>query len=764
MAFDEIINPAEHPDETRSRRLLQVGIPVATVLLILLTIAGIGWYSYKTTRAGALDLTRKLLTTVQRYVVQDVTTYLSAATVGAGFAQDFLGHASPKYINPAFYAYGASMLRLVPQLQSFYLADDNGELLVIERDPGGDGMERTIVRGEPGQRVFHHDFYNAAGKLIRSSDEPGGNYDPRHRDWFQKAVGSKDVVWGEPTVYVSNRKLVITSSLGFSGEDGVRRVFAVNTSLDQLSEFLSNLHISDNGEAAIIDATGHVIAVRGVQDLMKSVGNDPQKMTLDKFSNQRFLKIYDHYRVQGTGTYGFQDGKKFYLGMSQNLPQTNGWLLMISAPAGDFASFVITAGRQSILFSLIIVALACVLAGLLAAQSRKAERARRTIVRMNDRIEQEKGSLRHVVAERDLFSTKSEPLVLTEEIALMTGARRATVWRLVHDGESLICDDVFDSREGTHSGGFELTSQNCAGFFKLIEPGSQADVADARADERTKEFERQVMREHGTRHLFVHPVYGSEGISGVITLEDAPLADKVFYFIDIISGIVAARFANAPDIDGASPLPEPSAPSEPPRFDSGIYITEKHSGEIRKNFYPQVAVMVIAFADPVMEDPEATDGLVELIDEIVRAGQEIAKKNGLYSVKLAGHRLICVAGCNPDPEPDAIIRIAEAALGFREVCMRVLAKANIEPAFNIGIDLGSAFGGELGDSPAVFNLWGETVTRAELMAHDALDVGTIEVSEHVYVTLRDHYLFRSRGYFYTPRGGVSHVYTLAARR
>lgn len=64
----------------------------------------------------------------------------------------------------------------------------------------------------------------------------------------------------------------------------------------------------------------------------------------------------------------------------------------------------------------------------------------------------------------------------------------------------------------------------------------------------------------------------------------------------------------------------------------------------------------------------------------------------------------------------------------------------------------------------MFNLWGQTVSLAELMSEGASDPGVIQVTERVYAALRDRYLFRSRGTFFTPHLGLGRAYTLAASR
>ena len=70
----------------------------------------------------------------------------------------------------------------------------------------------------------------------------------------------------------------------------------------------------------------------------------------------------------------------------------------------------------------------------------------------------------------------------------------------------------------------------------------------------------------------------------------------------------------------------------------------------------------------------------------------------------------------------------------------------------------------LGQEPRVFNLWGDVIRTAELMAQSAAGTGSIQVSEHAYEQLRQQFLFRARGVFYLPRVGTARTFILAGRR
>jgi adenylate cyclase len=60
------------------------------------------------------------------------------------------------------------------------------------------------------------------------------------------------------------------------------------------------------------------------------------------------------------------------------------------------------------------------------------------------------------------------------------------------------------------------------------------------------------------------------------------------------------------------------------------------------------------------------------------------------------------------------------ALSIRDRCMALFEEMERPPAFRIGVDCSPAMGSRLGTSPEIFNLWGDAVQTADVMASSAL--------------------------------------------
>ena len=771
MSSEEIIDPTAQNQAGMRKALLHLALPFGLTILAVGAIAWVGLSSYRTTREGVARLTQELVEAVQSYIVQEVADYIMPAAAGNLIASGMIEHAPVQVQDKVFYSYASTMLRKIPQLQSFYLGGEDGILRLVTRSSDPDLLDHEVLIVKNGHQYFHHALYNQKGQKVSEYDEDAGAYNLRVRPWFTSTKGSSDIKWTQPYLFSDSKQFVMTSSLRFKGADGNELVFATNISLNELSSYLDRIKIGQTGSAMIVDSQGRIMAGRNLDQKARAANWNPDNMRIDPKDEPVFALGYDHYRVRGFGVHSVTWNSRRYIVMASALPRySQGWVLLIAVPEKDMASFAHQSSRQSLQFAGIIIVFSTLLGGLFIRQVRRTDRGARALSQQNQQVEQESAAARQVAVSPGLFDPTIEPLVLTEQLAVVTDSRRASLWRFLHDGAAMVCEDSYDHQQDTHTGGFEMGRAELGSFFSAIDEGACFTVVNAAADERTGRFERLVMREIGTSMLAVFPVHGPRGIEGMVALENPRLLAQQQYFVDIVAAIAGMRFAamrvgEKDPSQQKNPLAtQPHKVLPPLLTDNMLMHTPGMDGLSGANVYNAVAVLIISFSDPEVEGAQETEALISLIDQLATHVQSIALEHQLFAVEVAGHRMICMAGCGAEEDPTALTRLADAALKMRETFMGALAAVDLEPVFSMGMDYGPAFGGLVGQAPQVFNLWGQTVSLAELMSEGASDPGVIQVTERVYAALRDRYLFRSRGTFFTPHLGLGRAYTLAASR
>jgi class 3 adenylate cyclase len=779
---NEVVDPTGERQLQRRRVLARFVAPFLVVGTLIAAILGITLHSYNVNRNGALTLSRQVLAALQSYVAEEVFAYLEPAASTVSIVNDLLSHTDEAVRPVAFASYAASMLRQVPQIEAFTLANGRGDVAIVSRLPDGGTETRRILVSATG-RTATIEKRDAGGHRTSLVPDPGADFDPRPKAWFKGAVANHGArFWSRPYLLPLTGKPVLTVSAARSGEgEGkgnekgkgkgeetgeLTRVASVDVALDQLSRFTSSLKIGGNGRAVILDAAGHLVAS---PDLLHP-GADPSKAGLDPSRDPVLFQAWNRERVLGGGARLITSNGTRFVTIAGPVPgAAPGWVLLLAAPESDFAGFAVIGGRQDLLFSLVLVLLACLLAGLLARQGLRADRAGRLLAITRDRAREESAALGALVREQALFDPASEAPQLTERLADMADAGRASIWRIADGGRNLACEDSFDTTEGGHTGGFALSHAELPRFFEFLETGETAEIADAARDPRTAELSRLAARQ--SRALVVVPIEGEDAVAGAVILEDAKSFGRARNFARAVAGIAAIRIravgdAGIPSPDAAIVAAPRSIEDDQARTRLSDLGSHDRTADLEGlAVYPAASVMVLTFADPHVTSRRDAGNILEAADGMARAVQEAGRRFDLPYLKLVGHTLIAACGCAPDADgTDAAIRLADAALAIRETCLAVMERTDLDAFFRIGLDVGRVVGRALGDDPPVFNLWGDALRMAELMAETAPDAGTIQVTEAAYLHLRQQFLFRQRGRFFMPRVGVARCFILAGRR
>ncbi|WP_172822923.1 cache domain-containing protein [Granulibacter bethesdensis] len=785
----EVIDPTGQQQERTRRKLRRVLLPTIGITLVLGSMFAIGYHSYVLVRNNTLKLSSELLNATQNYIAQEVTTYLSPAQLGSRLVQDLLQHGALDNDGKLFNFYAGGMLRQVPQIQAFYLANSDGDFALVQRDGNG-GTEIVLVStGPDGVRLRSIIRNNANGELVSRETPSPDPYDPRTSNYYQQPIRTKQPYWSPPYIFKPTGRPVITTSTAYHNTDTRDHVIAVNISLDQLSSFLGSLKIGEHGYAVIAQKNGQIVASR---DVLGQAALDPVKahIAADPKTGQDtpLSRAFNIFHVSGYGPGSFtlthgQQRSEDYVFIAARLPAgAPDWVLLIVLPTKDFAAFGTQDSRSMLLYSGMTVALAMVLAVLLIRQGRRVERVMDVLTDQNQRAEDERRSLQQLMSHPDIFDGSEEAPILTEHLASVSQAQRASIWHIGRNKRTLHCEDVYDRRRDSHMGGFSLGMTEAGPLLEAIESGEAFTIQDAAADPRTERLYRLHMRNNQTRSLSVQPIPDQEGFVGAIMLEDAGRLVESRHIVSILSGIAGIRLrsqtdaAIMPDLSVPQPIATQSAPPQPVATESCLLSPHDASHDpsynpsgqdlLQNGVFPSIVAMVITFdVQPAAISNQADQAaIIRLVGDMASDFQEIARTHNIFSLKLAGHRLFAVSGCSSTPDPQAALQMGDAALAIRDACITRLAGEEIDPDFHIGIDVGPAMGAWLGKDPAVFNIWGPALQGAEAMTQGNSLPGSIQVTEAAYKLLRSHFLFRNRGAFYTPQTGISRAYSMAGRQ
>jgi class 3 adenylate cyclase len=762
-AVSRIVDISEDAVTARRRRrraLLRIGVPILGVILVIVAILGITLYSHEANRRGVLTLSDDLLNTLDGQIAQRVSAFLDPCERALRIMREIARNTPLTERRAASDRFAVAVLKVLPQVAAFYVGDSGGNFLMVRRH--GDGVETKEVTNAAERTVLLIDR-NAAGIEVSRREDPTDTYDPRTRPWFQGALGASDVFWTGIYVFFSDGKPGITVSTRVP--ERADRVFGVDVTLEELSRFLGSLEIGTHGRALIMDSEGRLIAVPNSDKIIKPTGQDFVPPKVDEIGDPVLTAAFDRFRVEGQGRRIIEHDGVRYISSITPLPgATRQWWILILVPEDDFIGFVATNHETVLLMSLVIVLAVAVLAILLIRQGVRSDRSVRMMTERGHIMSQQSTTY-SAISEQIAANAGEAPPALTEGLVAVTGARRASVWRLASGRQLLRCLDSYDRDSQGHAGGFELHRRELPAFFELVEAGEELSIAAAGSDRRTAQFHTLIMQSLGSRALSLVPLRRGDETVGAILLEDAKDLGGAKEFLRTVAAILAS--ALKPE-DRESERPVQAAREQTIKRQSSRPIGSADLGpsaveraNLKSDYFPELAVMALSLSGSLELAKKCGSGDIGMAAQITEFLQEIAAEHGVSYVKFVGQEAIAAAGFEESDE-DAMTAIASLAIAVRDRLSHLIDSSGHAAEFSIGLGFGEGYGCLVGRERAQFNLWGQAFETAGIMARSA-QPGAIQASAAAYARLRQDFLFRPRGTFYQPGVGQSHTFVLAGQ-
>jgi len=174
----------------------------------------------------------------------------------------------------------------------------------------------------------------------------------------------------------------------------------------------------------------------------------------------------------------------------------------------------------------------------------------------------------------------------------------------------------------------------------------------------------------------------------------------------------------------------------------------KRFGRSYARKHTQVSVL---FADIIgfthVAEMLTPEKLVNALDEIFRAFDNIVDKYDMEKIKTIGDAYMCACGL-PRSDNENAIKAVRAAIDMQEFIhgFGMVSRVQNLPVFEIriGIHTGPVIAGVVGSRKFAYDIWGDTVNMASLMEQHGA-AGMINVSETTYALVKNHFECTPRG-------------------
>ncbi|GAA1059567.1 adenylate/guanylate cyclase domain-containing protein [Agromyces bracchium] len=178
--------------------------------------------------------------------------------------------------------------------------------------------------------------------------------------------------------------------------------------------------------------------------------------------------------------------------------------------------------------------------------------------------------------------------------------------------------------------------------------------------------------------------------------------------------------------------------------------------------YDRVGVLIADIVDfTALSESVSADDLVHDLNDLLRDLDALATGLGVTKVKTIGDAYLAICG-GPSGIAD-LAALADLALGFREIAGTHAIGGRSGIRLRIGIDVGPAVAGVIGESRFLWDVYGATVNTASRMQSTA-PAGAIQVTDRVAAELATAFELAERGIIEVKGLGPVHTSYVEGRR
>ena len=797
------------------RRLLRVVVPIACVVLLMAAILGIALFNYTSNRKDALALSADLLSSLDREISTEVRAFLSPASDMVRIIDGTMQRSSDWADRQALgEPLAMQMLLAIPQLSLFSFADAKGNYMMLKK-MADNSIDTKFIKRNTSSVSVTWIRRDPEGREVTREISDGDTFDPRTRPWYLGAVNTSGVFWTDVYIFFTDQKPGITVSQAFRNDRGeLLGVVGLDIELATLSKFLGALQIGRNGQAIIIDKNGRLVAFPEIQRMLREKDGKLTAVRLDEMKDPVLDRVYNRFLIEKVMHHELLVNGKRYISTISPLQATVGkdWSILIIVPADDFVGFVSRNYRKALFMSITVLVLASLMAGLLIWQGLRADRNARLLLSRRKEMENQSQAFSDLAAKPTIFDPADTAALedLTRITAEAVGVRRVSVWQWQFGGEQLLCSDCYDRERGGHTRGAVLFREDLPQLFAILQEDSPLSVENAANTPSTAELHRVYLNPLGCNGLLSTPIFDENQTRGVLWFEQEGIEQhwrkESVSFARAVAGLLALRLSTvysqngqvgvyytADNTGATAPRMEAVEAGERPEkvvVSGGIKPVvqvapamrqttivdlrtqifrkemERHAASVDApgvDLFEDVTVLVLLFTDSIaLAERLEGENPMTVVDRLIHHMENLASESGIEYMKFLSDQLVCATGFRNDGISDHARVTADLALKIQDTCLRVFENSSTMLNFRIGIDTGSVIGSMVGGQNKTYNLWGDAVRTAAMMAESGA-TGEIHVSESTYRMLQSEYLFKVRGHFYLPKVGELSTYMLTGR-
>ncbi|MBX9754297.1 MAG: GAF domain-containing protein [Pseudomonadaceae bacterium] len=318
-------------------------------------------FQFRETRQLITEEVGQRFALIGQNAIQDIeNTVRGAVATSSLLAKQRLMHASSLAQRLDNLAWMAAALQAQANANALYLGYQSGDFFMLRRwredpklqdlfaAPSSTAWMVQSIQVQDGKTIGEYLFFDAKLALIERRAKPDYHYDPRTRDWYQKALQSDGLYIQPPYVFSSSGE--VGSTFAFKNDDGLG-VAAIDITLRSVNQILAKNKVSPDTRIALINGRGEVLSSHlGPVEIITGADGKGRLPTVNDLHLPMLKKLIDESADLQSGTKSFTDDQgNDWEGGVFRFAMANGKLaIWIAAPHEELMASAFASLRRSL--------------------------------------------------------------------------------------------------------------------------------------------------------------------------------------------------------------------------------------------------------------------------------------------------------------------------------------------------------------------------------------------------------------------------------
>ncbi len=379
-------------DSPRKMVRLQVVLPwivfgvVVGVSMLIVTL------NYLAVTPSFEEMARSVMTRVGRETAVSTNTFMNTAAQAVKLTRDLLDLGNGQSLDKEpFNRITRPQLMLNPHFSLLYVGDHHGNSWLNKHETDGtirtrllkrlvdtpeshravseamtmptvtrEDKEAVAKRIAPYLKTIWH-YQDERGRFTRQEAAPYFAFDPRLRPWYQGAVKKGGLFWTDVYSWAGYHRnkfytqVGITASIPVKKEETLLGVVGVDIVLKDISKFLAEQHVTENGRAFLVQTNGLMVASADYNQTVRSIGNGKiERMPIQELEDTAITASFKAAReAMGLGsgeemdlageklfTYSVEGSRYYGFFRSLDSEYALPWIVGVVVPEDDFLQHV----------------------------------------------------------------------------------------------------------------------------------------------------------------------------------------------------------------------------------------------------------------------------------------------------------------------------------------------------------------------------------------------------------------------------------------